>query len=230
VRLRFTKHGKVRFLGHRDLARALERAFRITELPLAFTEGFSPRPRVSFGLALSVGHESDAEYLDVALIRALDVDALPDRLSHELPPGVDVTGAAALADRAPALQESVSAVAYRIAVDDAPPDLGDRVEALKASPSLPVVRTRKGLDVTEDVRSALLGLDVVDGQTGGVGVLEVEVATRPRALRAGDVIEALGLDASARVERTHQWIERGGSRLEPLEADARVRVPEARAS
>jgi radical SAM-linked protein len=65
VRIRFSKRGKVRFISHRDVARAFERAFRIEQLPLAFTEGFSPRPKVSFGLALSVGHESDAEYLDV---------------------------------------------------------------------------------------------------------------------------------------------------------------------
>src|ERR1700733_12364585 len=51
VRLRYTKQGKVRWISHRDVARALERAFRITKLPLAFTEGFSPRPKVSFGLA-----------------------------------------------------------------------------------------------------------------------------------------------------------------------------------
>ena len=53
---------------------AFERAFRIEELPLAFTLGFSPRPKVSFGLALSVGHESDAEYLDVELA---ELEALP---------------------------------------------------------------------------------------------------------------------------------------------------------
>ena len=69
VRLRYTKRGKVRWISHRDVARALERAFRITELPLAFTEGFSPRPKVSFGLALSTGHESDAEYLDLVFVR-----------------------------------------------------------------------------------------------------------------------------------------------------------------
>src|SRR6185503_16145425 len=57
VRLRYTKRGKVGWISHRDVARALEMAFPITKLPLAFTEGFSPRPKVSFGLALSTGHE-----------------------------------------------------------------------------------------------------------------------------------------------------------------------------
>ena len=67
VRLQYTKLGKIRWIGHRDVARALERAFRVAQLPLAFSEGFSPRPRVSFGLALSTGHESVAEYVDLVL-------------------------------------------------------------------------------------------------------------------------------------------------------------------
>ena len=84
VRIRFSELGKVRFISHRDAARAFDRAFRIEQLPLAFTEGFSPRPKVSFGLALSVGHESLAEYMDVrfaeALVAAAGED--PERLDR----------------------------------------------------------------------------------------------------------------------------------------------------
>ena len=110
VRVRFSKHGKVRFVGHRDVARAFERAFRIVGLPLSFTLGFSPRPKVSFGLALSVGHESDAEYLDVELSEPIDLEGLPERSPRRSAGGIVVTGVAALADRAPALQEAVTAV------------------------------------------------------------------------------------------------------------------------
>ena len=67
----------MRFVSHRDVARAFERAFRIETLPLSFTQGFSPRPKVSFGLALSVGHESDAEYLDVELATPIPLDVAP---------------------------------------------------------------------------------------------------------------------------------------------------------
>src|SRR6478672_6685323 len=102
VRLRYTKRGKVRWISHRDVARALERAFRITKLPLAFTEGFSPRPKVSFGLALSTGHESEAEYVDIVLAEDIDLDALADRLNSGLPAGIQVVGVNALEDRAPA--------------------------------------------------------------------------------------------------------------------------------
>ena len=81
VRLRFVKLGKVRWTSHRDVAHMWERALRRLELPVAYTERFSPRPKLSFGLALSTGHESMAEYLDVRPSQrayALQVGAVAD--------------------------------------------------------------------------------------------------------------------------------------------------------
>src|SRR5215467_5929418 len=100
-----------------------ERAFRRVELPLAYTEGFSPRPRVSFGLALPTGHESMAEYLDLELRRVpadakqavdeAEVAALPAQLSAALPVGIDVLAAAVIDDRANSLQEDVTSCTWR---------------------------------------------------------------------------------------------------------------------
>ena len=59
IRLRFRKQGKVRFTSHRDVARMWERALRRLQLPVAYTEGFSPRPKLSFGLALPTGINTD---------------------------------------------------------------------------------------------------------------------------------------------------------------------------
>jgi radical SAM-linked protein len=236
VRIRFAKRGKVRFISHRDVARAFERAFRIEQLPLAFTQGFAPRPKVSFGLALSVGHESDAEYLDVQLAEEVPLDSLAVRLSDALPDGIDVTGTAALADRAPALQESVTAVSYRVTVtgpDDDPIDADEvriGVDRALARPTIPVTRTRKGHEVTEDLRSIVRTMAVTDVDDLGP-VLDLELSTQPRGARPAEVLTAVDGDlVDRRVLRTKQWIERGGARLEPLEADARSRVPEARAS
>jgi radical SAM-linked protein len=230
VRLRFNKHGPVRFISHRDVARAFERAFRVVQMPLAFTEGFSPRPRVSFGLALSVGYESDAEYLDVALSEPVDVDALVPALSDALPAGIDVTGAAALADRAPALQEAVTAASYRVTVSvppAAPPDaLVAEVAAAIARTELPVTQLRKGREVVEDIRPAIRQLTCSQPN-----VLDLEVATQPRGVRPSEVLTAIGGGFEcAHVLRTHQWIQRPGARLEPLEADRRAHAQEARAS
>ena len=236
VRIRFAKRGKVRFISHRDVARAFERAFRIEQLPLAFTQGFAPRPKVSFGLALSVGHESDAEYLDVQLVDEVPVDSLGRRASDALPAGIDVTGTVALADRAPALQEAITAVAYRVTVtgpDDERvgiEELGAVVDRALARPALPVTRTRKGHEVAEDLRSIVRTMAVTDADDLGP-VLDLELSTQPRGTRPAEVLTAIDGDlVDRRVLRTKQWIERGGARLEPLEADARSRVLEARAS
>jgi radical SAM-linked protein len=238
VRVRFTKRGKVRFISHRDVARAFERAFRIEALPLAFTLGFSPRPKVSFGLALSVGHESVAEYLDVELREPLDADALPDRLSDALPEGIDVTGAARLIDRAPALQEAVTLVAYRITVSDADDRivgtdlLGPAVEVARTSSTLPVTRTRKGRESTDDIRPAIRTIELAVDHDGSPA-LELTLSTQSRGARPREVLDALSghgiVLTERRVLRTAQWIERDGARLEPLEADVLARAPEARA-
>jgi radical SAM-linked protein len=231
VRVRFTKLGKVRFVSHRDVARAFERAFRIEQLPLAFTLGFSPRPKVSFGLALGTGHESVAEYLDLELADAVDVDELPARLSPALPDGIDVSGACELADRAVSLQEAVDTVQLQLRLVDLDSvTLADAIERALASESLPITTTRKGRNVVEDLRPAFRSLAMfVDDD--GVAVVDAEVNTRPRGVRPNDLISVLrDLAASKnevgedRVLRTHQWIERDGARLEPLEADRATRT------
>jgi radical SAM-linked protein len=227
VRLRFSKRGKVRFVGHRDLARGFERAFRVAELPLAFSHGFSPRPKVSLGLALGVGHESDAEYLDLELVEPVALDELPDALAPALAAGVVVDGAVQLVPRAPALQESITSVEYRLA----PAGLGDAeltaaVESVLAATELPVETTRKGRRVVEDLRPGIRRLAVHDDDS-----LHVEVTTKPRGIRPADLLGALYDSVSAlrgtgedRVVRTHQWIERDGARQEPLAADRATRA------
>jgi radical SAM-linked protein len=233
IRLQYTKLGKVRWISHRDVARALERAFRVVQLPLAFSEGFSPRPKVSFGLALSTGHESDAEYVDLVLAEPVDLDELPQQLTAALPAGIAVVGAVALADRVPALQEAVTCVEWRVDVahtdltDVDPAELCERVDAALALPVLPTVKRRKGRDVEEDVRPVIRHITVCNETPVCV---EMEMSTQPRGAKPGEVLAAIGDFIDVRARRTHQWIERDGARQEPLDADTRPRVPEACAS
>jgi len=238
VRLRFTKLGKVRFISHRDVARAFERAFRIGQLPLAFTLGFSPRPKVSFGLALSVGQESIAEYLDFELSDEIVVEPLAASLSAALPLGIDVSGAAALVPRAPALQEAVTLVDYDVAVTvsgGGTEALAAAVDRALASESLFVTRTRKGRESVDDIRPALHAISVLPatGIDPDEARLGLTLATNARGARTREVLDALSTDgitlAERRVTRIAQWIERDGARWEPLEADALARTVEVRA-
>lgn len=238
IRLRFSKLGKVRFTSHRDTARIWERALRRVDAPVAYTEGFAPRPRLSFGLALSTGHESLGEYLDVDLDLdedQLDLDDLTTRLDPALPVGFTVQGATVVEPGSPSLQEAVTSCTWRLEVIGADPGVvGAAVEQLLQRDQLVVTRERKGRDVTEDLRPALLEL-ALRGPTPSGTELVAELATQPRALRPGDLLEALaeqvgGADpagapfAATRVCRTHQWMVVGGVRREPLAAPPRPPV------
>jgi radical SAM-linked protein len=220
VRLRFAKLGKVRFTSHRDVARMWERALRRLELPVAYTEGFSPRPKLSFGLALSTGHESMAEYLDVELREEPDVAALPAQLSAQLPVGIDVTAAAPLEPGSPSLQEDVLSCTWRIEVRDlGAADADALIATALAADELILTRTRKGKDVTDDLRPAVLAVRPL-GPTPVGTELEAELAVHPRSVRPAELLLALrpGLE-EGRVVRTAQWIWRDGARLEPLLAE-----------
>ena len=224
VRLEYSKRGKIRWIGHRDVARALERAFRVVQLPLAFTEGFSPHPKVSFGLALSTGHESDAEYLDLVLAEPVELNAMPPRLSEALPEGMAVTGVVPLVDRAPALQEAVTAVEWQVEIESAA-DVKERIASGLAAPELTTTRRRKGREVLEDVRPVVRSITLLDATT-----IDMELNTQPRGAKPGEVLAAIGGLTEVRARRTHQWIERDGARLSPLDADTRPHAYEVRAS
>ena len=207
LRIRFSKVGKVRWTSHRDVARMWERAFRRVELPVAYSGGFAPRPKVSFGLALPTGCESTAEYLDVELSADVPVDG--GALSGALPVGVDVLALAPV-DGAGSLQQEVTSCTWTADVGDADP--AALADTVLTAESLPATRERKGRQVTDDLRPSVLRVDVT-----GPRELTFDLATQPRGVRPTEVlaVAAPGLEVGP-VCRTHQWIERDGARWEPL--------------
>lgn len=187
VRLAYQKLGKVRFLGHLDMARLWERGLRKARLPIAMSAGFTPRPKVSFGLALPTGAESLVELLDVTFDTGnpatgnlstgnlsterdesspIDVSTLADRLSAALPVGVDVIDADPVAPLAWSLQEDVTATTWVMAIDAPGVDLDVRISDILASPDIWVERERKGERRRDDIRPGIIDLrrlTAVDG-------------------------------------------------------------------
>ena len=227
VRLRFSKTGKVRFTSHRDVARMWERALRRSGLPVALSQGFSPHPLLSFGLALPTGCESHGEYLDAPLDDApldeVPYAALPALLTPLLPDGVVVQAAAGVAMAEGSLQQEVASCDWELEVYGVVgEELRERVERVLAAPSLTIHRERKGRQTEDDIRPAILTLAVThdDGLEQGeqpVGRFRAALATHPRGVRPSDLLSAFGTDVVlARACRTHQWIERDGARFEPL--------------
>ncbi len=240
LRLRSSKLGKVRFTSHRDAARMWERALRRAALPVASSEGFTPRPKISFGLALPTGGESIAEYVDIDLqpdVNAadIDLDALPLALSEVLPIGFDVLVAAERPVGKGSLQELVTACTWQLWSPHLGADDYLRAEQLLESTELIIERERKGKRSADDVRSMILSLRCGDDPVSrpqitteipasalddmGPARLIVDLATVGRALRPSELAELAFPNHDARdvrALRTHQWIDDGNSRREVL--------------
>jgi radical SAM-linked protein len=226
VRFRFSKTGKIRFTSHRDVARMWERALRRSRLPVALSQGFSPHPLLSFGLALPTGCESLGEYLDARLDETrtdeVPYDELPALLTPLLPEGVVVQAAGVVAMAEGSLQQEVGSCDWELEVlGVGGQDLAERIEQVLAAPSLTIHRERKGRQTEDDIRPAILTLamthDGSEQEEHLVGRFRAQLATHPRGVRPSDLISAFGTDVVlARACRTHQWIERDGARFEPL--------------
>ncbi len=90
LRMKFKKEGLTRFISHLDTMRTFERAFRRANLPIAFTQGFNPRPKITFAQALSVGVTSSSEYMDVEFYEDVSVDDVAFKLNQVLPEGIKI--------------------------------------------------------------------------------------------------------------------------------------------
>ena len=230
LRIRHSKLGKIRFTSHRDTARHWERAVRKAGVPLAYSAGFTPRPRMSFGLALPTGAESLAEYLDIELApdQQPDLDELCVRFSAALPIGYEVTRVVARDTGSTSLQEDVVACTWRLTLDGVLADhVDDAILRTLAAPSLLVERERKGQRSTDDVRPAILDLSVDSSADDPRPHLCAMLATNGRGLRPTELVAAMfpaldPVDTAARVLRTQQWIERDGVRREIIPATSVV--------
>ena len=121
LRVRYAKRGRARFTSHRDFGRAFERALRRAGVPMAYSSGFSPHPRISYPNAAPTGAASEAEYLEIGLAAACDPDKVKDALDAALPPGLDVArgssgaawGTGRRADRVPLASRAARALRGR---------------------------------------------------------------------------------------------------------------------
>lgn len=155
--VRFTKTDAARFLSQHDVRRAWERVARRAGLPLAYSRGFSPKPRLSFGPPLPVGAEGRREYMTMALRDPLDESQVQGRLTAAAIPGMAVVEVA----RAPGRRVRTTWADYKITVHPPPPDLANRVDRLLAHDAVEIQRARDPIGVTRDIRP-------------GVGTLRVE--------------------------------------------------------
>jgi radical SAM-linked protein len=202
LRLRYARRGRLRFSSHRDFQRALERALRRAEVPIAFSQGFNPRPKVSYANAAATGVASEAEYVEIAVTEVLDPERVRQALDTALPPGLDVLEVVVAAT--PDLVGRLEASVYEMRLPGVTESAArSAVAQLLAAEEIEVERLTKNGIRRFDARAAVLRAEVRDTPDGAAAgaerpegdrpcaILDLVVRHHTPAVRPDDVLAAL---------------------------------------
>ena len=196
IRITFKKLGALRYTGHLDLHKLWERAARRAELPLAYSQGFHPQPKMNIAAALPLGFSSRCEVLDMRLEHEIQLDGLREKLQGTLPTGIQVTDVESVDERAPTLQTQVVSAEYEVSLADSGfgSEVTRKIESVLESES--IIRTRRGKEY--DLRPLIEALDLLDGK------ICMKLAAREGATgRPEEVLDMLGIAfEDTRIERT----------------------------
>lgn len=205
LRITFAKQGALRYTGHLDLHRLWERAARRAELPLAYSQGFHPQPKLAIAAALPLGFSSRCEVLDMRLEHEIPLDGLRDRLQQTLPTGIQVASVESVDEKLPALQTLVASAEYMVTLTEPveASELRRRIDALMKSDS--IVRERRAK--TYDLRPLIEELRILEsnGEPSGAPLnIFMRLAAREGATgRPEEVLDVLGVPfEGTRIERT----------------------------
>ena len=197
IRITFVKQGALRYTGHLDLHKLWERAVRRAELPLAYSRGFHPQPKMNMAAALPLGFSSRCEVMDIRLEHEISLDDLPTRLNGTLPSGLQVVGVQQVDEREPALQTQVAAAEYEVTLTDevSRSELERRIESVTGSKAIP--RERRGK--IYDLRPLIEELSLVSDDKIFMRLAAREGATG----RPEEVLDVLDIAfEGTRIERT----------------------------
>ncbi len=200
IRIFFHKTEHMRFTGHLDLHKTWERTFRRARLPLAYSQGFHPQPRLSLACALPLGLTSSAEVLDAWLESELPTETIQMQMEAALPPGIYLSGLEIITGPVPALQTLVRSAEYQITLLESMANLDARLEKLLSAEDIPAERRGK----IYNLRPLIEDLQRLADTAEGLPCLQALLAARESATGRPDaLLTALNLDPlAARVHRT----------------------------
>ncbi len=207
IRIEFSKTGALRYIGHLDLQTIWERAARRADLPLSYSQGFHPQPKINLASALPLGFSSRCELVDLRLNEEIELKSLPGRLQATMPSGIGILSVKRIEESEPALQTQIVSTTYEATIIQSvdPAELKTRIDKVMQAASLP--RQRRGKDY--DLRPLIEGLSLTPTtlpKTGEGQEIRVcmQLAAREGATgRPEELLAELGIDyENARIERT----------------------------
>ncbi len=229
LRLRYTKRGPLRFASHRDLARALERALRRAQVPMAFSAGFSPHPKISYLGAAPTGTASEAEYFEIGLAERRDPEQVRVALDASLPPGIDVVECVEAGEGTGSLADRLDATRWRIDLPGV--EVGELRAAVAGLLERDVVTvTKRTKDGTRDVDARAAVVSAAVAEEAGCAILQVVVRQLTPTVRPDDVMAALAVVADLHpplppraVREAQGRLDDSGDVADPLAPDRAVR-------
>ena len=191
----FSKTGAMRFTSHLDLHKTLERTMRRANLPLVYSQGFTPRPKISLASALPLGYTSEAEVAEFWLEEPIPVEQLAKSFHAASPPGLVLHKAITPDPKAPKLQNALESAQFTITFRETHPGLEEKVAEMLAAETLLRVRVRKRKQKTYDLRPLLLGAEVIPPTDDTPQQLILHLRAEPGATgRPDEVLDELGID------------------------------------
>jgi len=194
LRLRYAKRGRLRFTSHRDFARAFERALRRAGIPMGYSAGFSPHPKISWVNATPTGVASEAEYVEIGLAVRCEPDDVRRALDDSLPPGLDVLECVEAPAGGPSIADLVDASSWEIRLPGVEPALLEKaLAAFVAAEEVPVERRTKDGVRRFDARAPLVTSSVSSepGPDGPCAILRCVVRHVTPAVRTDDILSGL---------------------------------------
>lgn len=223
IRLQWSKDESVRYVGHLATMRMFERAIRRANLPVAYSQGYHPRPKLSFGPPLTLGYTSRGEYLDIQLDTPFQ-EPMIDRLNEVLPDGFHVQQGKPVFGKAASVSSQINLACYEVELGPETAISDEKTFAVLAQPSI-LVRRVKNDEINEiDVRDSILNIELRHGT--GVHLLYMELALGNRGFVRPDEIlsTCFGLSTQEilplKICRTALMVSTGGSRLSPFEVSS----------
>ena len=194
LRLRFSRGEEVKFLSHLDLMRLWERALRRCGLPLAYSEGFTPHPRIALAAPLPVGVTSEAEIMDVFLSRWIAPNSFTNQVRQQLPQGIELMESWSMGLNVPSLQSQVRFAEYRVelGVDADTQEIELAINSLLSARELPWHHVRDTGVRHYDLRALVDDIWLVD-ICGSKCILSMRLRCDPAGTgRPEQVVKALG--------------------------------------
>lgn len=193
VRIKFSKHGVMRFIGHLDIMRYFQKVFRRAEIDIAYSQGFSPHQIMSFAAPLGVGMESDGEYMDVELHSMISSEDIVNRMNEQMADGMQVISAKVLPEKAANAMASVAAAGYYFTFRDSfEPQEGwrDVIKEFLAQEQILVTKVTKKSEIEMDLKPGIYDFKVSSYQCSDCLYLMVNASSSGN-IKPAMVMEAL---------------------------------------